>query len=432
MKEILLRYGKEKVCINIPEKNLKEIVEPDFPKLQNNFDNKKIIYNSIKNSNVDLLENISGKKIMILCEDDTRNTPHFDILEPLLDIISAKPDFIKIMIATGTHNSSSEGNLALKTKCEQLLEKFNFQNYKVLIHNCFTDSFAYFGKTIFNNEIYINEEITDCDSIIILSDVKLHYFAGYSNFVKLIMPGISAFKTIEKNHSFALEENSTFGRHPLHYDKTRRSNKVAEDMYEIYNTVTKNKFVFLISVITLNQNIVWSAAGLPEKIIMNAFKFVDDNFIKTVEPSERIIVCPGGYPEDESLYNSQRALELTKEGVCSGGEILFISACENGIAPNKEAMKNFYFKMQNKNIDKILESISEEYHLYEHKAYKFALLMKNIKIYMYSELADEVLKSINIIPVVSPQEIIDRWIKENSNVLISVFNNANKLSIFRK
>ena len=66
------------------------------------------------------------------------------------------------------------------------------------------------------NRIYINDESKDIDVFVTHSDMKNHYFAGYSNALKNFMPGICKYETIERNHALALKDNSTFGHHPLH------------------------------------------------------------------------------------------------------------------------------------------------------------------------------------------------------------------------
>ncbi|HOK40316.1 MAG TPA: lactate racemase domain-containing protein [bacterium] len=437
MKTINLKFGQSNITINIPDKNFNGIIEPDNTSsiLQNdvyNSDNNLIIQNEINDWDK-YKEILNNKKILILTEDDTRNVPHIylfsNVIKKILNI--SQPQFIKVIIATGSHNPQSTGNLKLKNEYEEILEKEKFKNYKIIIHNCFNSQFTYYGKTAYNNDIYLNSEIDDTETFIILSDVKVHYFAGYSNFVKYFVPGCAAFKTIEKNHSLALDEFSTFARHPLHYDKSRQNNKLANDMYEAYKLATKNKNVILISCVSLDKKIIYIKSGKPEEIMPDCFKFVDNHFIKKIMPVNRIIICPGGFPEDESLYNAQRSLELTKEGIAENAEILFIAACENGIAPNEEAMKNFFYKLQD-DLDNVLNLIENDYHLYEHKAYKFAKLLKNTKIYMYSKLDAELLKSIHLIPVNEPQTIVNNWIKNDSDIKITIFNYANKLSIIKK
>lgn len=49
-----------------------------------------------------------------------------------------------------------------------------------------------------------------------------------------------------------------------------------------------------------------------------------------VRAADRLIVSPGGLPNDIDLYIAQRALELTKAGVRDGGEVLFFGGLSEG------------------------------------------------------------------------------------------------------
>ena len=74
------------------------------------------------------------------------------------------------------------------------------------------------GRTSRGTQVLVNVLADEADVFLVVSDVKVHYFAGYSNPVKNFLPGISAFRTVEQNHSLALLEESTHGLHPWHPD----------------------------------------------------------------------------------------------------------------------------------------------------------------------------------------------------------------------
>jgi len=140
-------------------------------------------------------------------------------------------------------------------------------------------------------------------------------------------------------------------------------------------------------------------------------------------------VSPGGYPQDKSLYHAQRAMELTKNAVKDDGEVLFIAECRDGIAP-ETAIENFYNRLTAP-LDDVINSISSKYHLYEHKAYKFAELMKRVsKIKMYTELDQQTVESVHMEKVVNVQQVIDEWIADNPSVRILVLDKGNKLAVY--
>jgi nickel-dependent lactate racemase len=287
------------------------------------------------------------------------------------------------------------------------------------------------GKTSRGTPLIVNSNAVGHDVYVVAADMKAHYFAGYSNALKNFLPGVCAFASIEANHSMALNPNSTFGKHPYHPDTTRRDNPLADDMREACEIITANAEVFTLSVITSSGKLVWADAGRLEPVIAGGIEVLDRTASFEVEQTPRIIVSPGGYPQDKSLYHAQRGLELTKNAVSDGGEILFLAECRDGVAPPK-ATENFYNKLVAP-LDDVIKSISGKYHLYEHKAYKFAELLKRISsVKMMTELDKETVESAHLEKVVNPQAVIDDWIKADAKVQILVLDKGNKLAVYNK
>jgi len=52
------------------------------------------------------------------------------------------------------------------------------------------------------------------------------------------------------------------------------------------------------------------------------------------------------------------------------------------------------------------------------------------KIWLYSELENEVVKKIHLHPTSDPQKIIDQWLKKDHKARILIFEDANKLAIY--
>ncbi|MHA1300257.1 MAG: hypothetical protein ACTSO9_12620, partial [Candidatus Helarchaeota archaeon] len=82
--------------------------------------------------------------------------------------------------------------------------------------------------------------------------------------------------------------------------------------------------------------------------------------------------------------------------------------------------------------DEVLKGIEQDYKLYSHKAYKFAKLLKNSKIWIKSGLDKEIIENIHLKPIENPQDVIDNWIKNNPNAKITAFNHGSKLAIYIK
>jgi hypothetical protein len=146
-----------------------------------------------------------------------------------------------------------------------------------------------------------------------------------------------------------------------------------------------------------------------------------------VEPVKYLVISPGAKPEGDQLYDAQRGLELTKQAILPGGEILWLVPCDLGIAPNQQAKEHFYdLLVSSSNPDEVMHHISAGYRLYSHKAYKFAQLMKQVKILVYTELDEPTVRAIHMEKINNPQQVIDRWVATDPDTQIIVVDEANK------
>ena len=429
MKKITLLYDKSNVELVIPEKNLTYYIDS-----KNNIEsagNLENLENAVASSPEIMLDRfVKNKRVGVILADYTRKICFPEIIQVLFKRLNDAAS-IKVFIATGTHKSEYAGNYHIMNLIKNYCDQFHLPLEKVIIHDCHSDSFYCAGISANNNKIYVNSESKDIEVFVTYSDMKNHYFAGYSNALKNFCPGICKYETIERNHSLALQDMSTFGHHPLHPLAERRNNPLAFDIWEGYQLIVNKRPVYLLATIMKQNQIIWSEAGFLESVTKNGIEQVDNNLSVRVKPSDHMIVSCGGYPNDESLYIAQRALELSKNGVKKGGDILFIAACSNGIGSEK-AIQNFFIPLQD-NVDEVIKKYRDYYIMFSHKSYKFAQLIKRMRnVFVYSTLSSEQVKSIHLTPVTSIQHIIDSWIKTNPEVRINIFPEGNKFAVHAK
>jgi nickel-dependent lactate racemase len=261
--------------------------------------------------------------------------------------------------------------------------------------------------------------------------MKTHYFAGYSNGIKNFVPGVCAFQTAEHNHSLALDDHSTFGLHPWHNDPNRSNNPLAQDQLEAMQMIVKVRPVYVLGTISTLGKIQWVRFATARTVTAEAFDRIDERNTHSVTRVPRLIVSPGGLPNDVTLYIAQRALELTRNAVTDNGEVLFLAACPDGIGEQR-TMENVYNRLVAP-IDQILESIETEYKLYSHKAYKFAQMIRRLrKIWMHSEIPDDLVRAAHLCPAHRPQAVVDGWLAEDPDTRITIVDGANKIALYAK
>jgi nickel-dependent lactate racemase len=316
---------------------------------------------------------------------------------------------------------------------EEEVRSANLNKVSITINDAFNqENFIEVGETSFGTVVEVNKKALEADIFYINADMKIHYFAGYSNALKDFLPGICSYKTIEMNHSMALDPKSTCGRHPFHYNRKRRDNPVSNDMLEaatLIQNFKKSRDTFVLSTINFDNKLMWSGAGSLKEVIQSGIKKLDNITSFKVKPSKYLIVSPGGYPQDQSLHSSQRGVDLSRGAIKNDGKILLIAECIEGITHNEKAKKYFY-KRLSKNLDDVLKDIKKKYVLYTHKAYKSAELLKKVnKIMLFTSLDNKSVNTIHMHKIQNPQEIIDKWIKE-SNDVINIIDSANKIAIY--
>jgi nickel-dependent lactate racemase len=157
---------------------------------------------------------------------------------------------------------------------------------------------------------------------------------------------------------------------------------------------------------------------------------VDELMACSVRPEKYIIVSPGGLREGRDMYHAQRGLELTRNAVLEGGEILFVAEMSGGIAYDDSTRLNFHERLKQ---PEKLHLKREDYVLYCHKAVRLHELMKKVdKIHVFSSLDDASLREIRMEPVGSCQDVVDEWLDKDSDAKILVFNSANRLAVYQK
>ncbi|TFG28023.1 DUF2088 domain-containing protein [Candidatus Thorarchaeota archaeon] len=425
--EIAVTYGSEKVNLSIPDSNLAGIIAPK--KMKAKQDTLAELNQVLDNPHGPTLRELAkSRSVCVLVEDHTRDEPHWELVSSIIPRL-VDANRVQFIITTGSHEVKHPANLEIVNLIQRVAEDSRLSDYDIAIHDCYAEDLVQLGKTTRGTPVIVNNKAIGHDVYVSISDMKAHYFAGYSNVVKNFLPGVCGFDTIEANHSMALNPQSTFGIHPYHPSKDRRDNPLADDMREGMEIIVGKGTVFVLAVITDGGRLLWADAGKREPVTAGGMEFLDESASFTVTPTSRIIVSPGGYPQDKSLYHAQRAIELTKNAVLDGGQILFLAECRDGVAPT-EAIENFYNRLTLP-LDEVLASISGKYHLYEHKAYKFAELLKRVsKIRMHSNLDKKTIEAVHMEKVSDPQRVIDEWIAEDPNVKILVLDKGNKIAVY--
>ena len=382
-----------------------EIIEPKKVAV---FDSKKLIRESLQNplDSPDLQTFLQGKEnILIIVNDGSRNTPTQIAISAIYDQIKDKN--FKFIVALGTHRQPT------KIELDRIFGKFyNEFKDRISCHDSLNDEMTNLGITTRGTPVIINSEVTKADGVIVISSVEPHYFAGFTGGRKSFLPGVAAFESIEKNHSLALLDEAKI--------LELEGNPVHEDMKEAAKMVSTETFCIL-TVLDTNEKVFYATSGNIHSTLENASEKVVEVFASEVKEKADIIIAINQSPLNKNLYQSQKGLENCKSILNENGIFILVSSCNEGIGNNA-----FYELMAScKSPDEVFQKVEKNYKLGYHKAAKFVSFMQKNKLWLVSEIEDNVLEDIFIRNFSSLQEAVDKAITlKGKDTKIAIIKNA--------
>ena len=414
--------------LEIPQGNIAEVIHPRHLSVSHQ-SNAEIVTEAIGKAAA-FTEKLKDQILGVLLPDGTRDLPLSDIFTQLFPLFAGAQKVL-FFICTGTHNTDTSENRKIAEWICAEVKISAIKNYEIIAHDCQQAEFTSAGTTRRGTEILYNTRVQEPTVFLVLSDVKHHYFAGYSNPIKNFVPGLCAFKTAEQNHSWTMDERSRAGAHPWHPDIAMRDNPIAQDQFEAMTVIVQERSVWAFVTLSTDGHIGWADFGMAREVAAKAFLKADANNCFAVEPAQKMVVSPGGLPNDVDLYIAQRSLELTAQVVPDGGEILFLSACPNGVG-SPRTKEQFYNKLTCP-LEEIAAVNQEDYQLFSHKPWRLARLIRRLKrLWCYSQIKASEIEKMHMTPCLNPQVVINGWLDQNSQEKILIVDGANKIILHQK
>lgn len=422
---VQLKYGSGSMTFQLPADSIGEVVRPRRPRSA--ADAREVLADSTATKLEAARPDCSGRSVLVLLADGTRDQPHvagYGALAPLLRETAA----VRVLLATGTHKPDTPDDLRLLRDIRQVSAELGIPLASAGAHDCRAANFYEAGVTSRGVNVRLNDLVRTSDTILIVSDTMPHYFAGYSNAIKFLLPGVAAFDCIEQDHAAALDPDAAACRHPLHTDPDRRRNPVAQDQLDAARLVTGTKPVYALVMASSSNRVGWATFGRLEDAVAEGIRYVDAHLVTTLDRRFRcaVISC-GGYPNDETMYIAQRSLELTKEAVGDGGEILWLAECRNGIASSQAAIENFFIPLKG-DIAAYTRQVQERYVMYAHKTVRLAQLMDRLgALFVVSKLPPGTFPAGRMVECDDPQSVVAGWARRGEQILF--VDEANKQAI---
>ena len=260
------------------------------------------------------------QKIVIVTSDHTRAVPSKITLPLLLkEIRSGNPQAdITILIATGLHRPTTE---------EEQRRMFGDEivdHEKIAINNAFDPEQFLELCTLPSGAVFqVNKLAAQCDLLMTEGFVEPHFFAGFSGGRKSILPGVCSERTVNENHSYKAVS------HPRSNSGMLKDNPIHADMLCAAKAVNV-QFIFNVA-LDGEKKIVAAWAGDLEKAHEAGVAFIRQWSQCPVVTGDIVVTSNGGYPLDQNLYQSPKAMATAEACAGEDGVIIMCCSCCDGM-----------------------------------------------------------------------------------------------------
>lgn len=338
-----------------------------------------------------------GEKTVIITSDITRPMPSKTVLPAVVDELLAAGlsyEDITVVFALGNHRSQTTDEKKYLAGTD-IYEKIRCIDSD--ISKC-----VKLGVTGRGTPVEIFDVVANADRRICLGNIEFHYFAGYSGGAKAIMPGVSTRAAIQANHSGMVMNEARAG--------AIDDNPVRLDIEEVANFVPID---FIVNVVLdEKKSIIKAVAGHHIDAHREGCAFLDTLYkAKIPGKADIVITTPGGYPKDINLYQAQKALDNAKHAVRDGGIIVLLAACTEGYG--EEVFERWVNR--SKSPDDLIVGIKTNFELGGHKAAAIALVEKKAKVFMVTDMSEEMVLRLYMKPFKEVNEALDEAFKELGN-----------------
>ena len=398
MRTIKIPYYTSSLDLHIQEENLEAVITAKTDEYVAEKSEAELVREALANpiGTPRLRELAKGKnKVTLVTSDHTRAVPSKLTLPILLsEIREGNPDAdITILIATGLHRATTEAEQ------RRMFGDNIVDNEKIAVNDAFKDDdFAYVRTLPSGAELWVNKLALDCDLLITEGFIEPHFFAGFSGGRKSILPGICNAATVNENHSYKAIAS------PYSTTGVLEHNPIHEDMVCAARAVNTQ---FILNV-ALNgeKKVIAAFAGDLEQAHATGVKFVRELAQCPSITGDIVITSNGGYPLDQNLYQSPKAV-ATAEACCKeGGVIIMCASCFDGMGGTH--FEKLIVKGTVDEIDEFLSKIPPKETIAEQWcAQIYSRILKKYRIILVTTYLDhELVRKANMIPASSPDEAL--------------------------
>lgn len=399
MQTIQIPYYTSTLDLHVEEKNLLQVVTAKMHEYDPGKSEVELIREALEHpiGTPRLRELAKGKnKVVLVTSDHTRAVPSKLTLPSLLEEIrSGNPDAdITILIATGLHRPTTE------EEQRRMFGDAIVDHEKIAINNAFDPTqFTHVCTLPSGADFNVNKLATECDLLITEGFIEPHFFAGFSGGRKSILPGICSQETVNENHSYKAISS------PYANTGVLEHNPVHEDMVCAARAVNV-QFIFNVA-LNGEKKVIAAWAGDLEQAHAAGVAFIRKWSQCPGITGDIVVTSNGGYPLDQNLYQSPKAVATAEACAGEDGVIIMCCSCADGMGGTHFAK---LIKMGTVDeIDSYLSKIPPKETIPEQWCPQIyaRILKKHPVILVTTYLDHEEVRKANMIPASSPDEALE-------------------------
>ena len=351
----------------------------------------------------------AGDSVLIVVSDATRATASAQILNLLvrrLIQIGVSPADLAIIFATGIHRPVTPAEKV------ELLTPFIAQRVRTIDHDAYDASqMMFLGTTDRGTPVEVNRALKDFSHVIITSAIGFHYFAGFTGGRKSICPGLASARTIESTHMLALDFE-TGGRRAGVGTGLFDGNAVHEECERVAALIAP----------CFSVNSVVDERGRAVRIYAGEWRaahragcseYLNSHSVAIEEQREVVIVTCGGLPYDINLIQAHKALDMAAHACSEGGTIILLAECRDGLG--HPTFLKWFAEQDSRALEARLRN---GYEVNGQTAWSLLTKAERYRVYLVSELPDEEVRCMRMIPARSLTDALEQSGREQQGYIM--------------
>lgn len=399
MRTISIPYHTGSMDLHIDEKNLQAVITAKMHEYHSGKSEIELIHEALENpiGSLPLRELAKGaKNVVLVTSDHTRAVPSKLTLPILLEEIRAgSPQAdITILIATGLHRATTE------KEQRRMFGDSIVDNEKIVVNDAFCpQDFVHVCKLPSGADFNVHHLAVECDLLLTEGFIEPHFFAGFSGGRKSILPGICSEATVNENHSYKAIASpyaaaGVLNKNPIHEDMEAAARKV------------NVQFTFNVA-LDGEKKIIAAFAGDLVESHQRGVEFIREMSQCPSITGDIVITSNGGYPLDQNLYQSPKAVATAEACAGEDGVIIMCCSCCDGMGGTHFAKLITMGSVEE--IDSFLSKIPPKETIPEQWCPQiYSRILRGHKVILVTTyLSPQEVRRCNMIPAATPDEALE-------------------------